>query len=82
MRRGDWLDGLNGIDQYGEATTVWGTMAAFHVQNMLAEMYHELGETETEKMLLSRSAEYKEIVNSVAWDGNWYVYAFIDDEPM
>ncbi|MBE6549861.1 MAG: hypothetical protein E7670_05480 [Ruminococcaceae bacterium] len=82
MRRGDWLDGLNGIDQYGEATTVWGTMAAFHVQNMLAEMYHELGETETEKKLLSRSAEYKEIVNSVAWDGNWYVYAFIDDEPI
>lgn len=82
MRRGDWLDGLNGICEFGEATTVWGTMAAFFVQNMLAELYEELGDIETKNMLLARSAEYKKIVNEVAWDGNWYVYAFIDDEPI
>jgi cellobiose phosphorylase len=31
----------------------------------------------------ARSAEYKEAVNRVAWDGNWYTYAFFEDgEPI
>jgi len=82
MRRGDWLDGLNGIDKYGEATTVWGTIAAFYAQNILAELYSELGDHKTEEMLLRRSSEYKKIVNEVGWDKDWYIYAFIDDEPI
>jgi cellobiose phosphorylase len=82
MREGDWLDGLTGINKYGEATTVWGTIAAFHVQNILAELCREIKDYDTESMMLTRSAEYKKIVNEVAWDGNWYAYAFIDDEPI
>lgn len=82
MRGGDWLDGLNGINKYGEATTVWGTMAAFHAQNIIAEILERRGDKEEAKMLRERSAEYKQIVNTVGWDGNWYVYAFIDEEPI
>lgn len=82
MRRGDWLDGLNGINQYGEATTVWGTMAAYHAQNLMAELLHRVGEQELADMLESRSREYKQVVNTVGWDGNWYIYAFIDEEPI
>lgn len=82
MRRGDWLDGLNGINEYGEATTVWGTIAAFDAQNRMAELLERIGDGQTARMLRERSAEYKEIVNAVGWDGNWFAYAFIDDEPI
>lgn len=82
MRRGDWLDGLNGINQYGEATTVWGTMAAYHAQNLMAELLEEIGQHDTAAHLKTRSDEYKKVVNTVGWDGNWYTYAFIDNEPI
>ena len=82
MREGDWLDGLTGIDQYGEATTVWGTMAAYHAQNLMAELLAKIGKQELADKMLLRSKEYKEIVNTVGWDGKWYAYAFIDEEPI
>ncbi len=82
MRGGDWLDGLEGINKYGEATTVWGTIAAFHVQNLVAGLLHRIGDEQGARLLEARSAEYKKIVNTVGWDGNWYCYAFIDDEPI
>ena len=82
MRRGDWLDGLEGICDYGEATTVWGTIAAFYAQNIMAKIFRRIGNTETAELLETRSAEYKRIVNDVAWDGNWFAYAFVDDKPL
>lgn len=82
MRRGDWLDGLNGISQYGEATTVWGTIATYHAQNLMAELLCRIGQEDKAELMRARSAEYKEIVNTAGWDGNWYTYAFIDDEPI
>ena len=82
MRRGDWFDGLEGINEYGEATTVWGTMAAFHAQNIMSALLPRIGDGKTAQMLDERSAEYKKIVNDAAWDGNWFVYAFIDDVPI
>ena len=82
MRNGDWLDGLGGINAYGEATTVWGTIATFNAQNILAELCDRIGKTKTAQILRKRSAEYKRIVNTVAWDGNWYIRAFIDNKPI
>lgn len=82
MRDGDWLDGLSGINKYGEATTVWGTIAAYNAQSLIIELLERLGQTETAELLKKRSQEYKNLVNTVGWDGNWYIYAFIDDEPI
>lgn len=84
MRGGDWLDGLEGINKYGEdATSVWVTVAAFHAQNVLAELFDFLGKSDEAALMRARSAEYREIVNRVAWDGNWYTYAFFEDgEPI
>ncbi len=81
-RDGDWLDGLSGINKYGEATTVWGTIQAFRAQNTLEELLRYIGDTKNADILRERSAEYKRVVNAVGWDGEWYVYAFIDDEPI
>lgn len=79
MLDGDWLDGLSGINKTGVATSAWATMQAFWAQNKLAELEDILGNTERANILRERSAEYKEIVNRVAWDGNWYLYGFKGD---
>ncbi len=84
MRDGDWFDGLGGINKYGDdATSVWNTIATFYAQNVMAELYDNIGETEKAKLLRSRSAEYKKVVNEVGWDGNWYAYGYFEDgEPI
>ncbi len=80
IRRGDWADGLGGINQYGEdATSVWLTIAAYYAQNLMAEIYKENGCNEKAREMEKRSAEYKQLVNSVGWDGNWLIYGFFED---
>ena len=79
MRDGDWLDGLAGINQNGTATSAWATMQAYWAQNILAELYDQIGSAEKATELRRRNAEYKKVVREVAWDGKWYVYAFKSD---
>ena len=79
MYDGDWLDGLTGINQNGTATSAWATIQAFWAQNLMAEVYEANGDNEKADILKKRSAEYKEIVRKVAWDGKWYVYGFKSD---
>lgn len=79
MRDGDWLDGLSGVNQNGTATSAWATMQAYWAQNILAEMYEAMGNCQKADILRQRSAEYKETVRRVAWDGKWYVYGFKSD---
>lgn len=84
MRDGDWADGLAGINKYGaDATSVWVTIAAYHAQNLMRKIYLQTGDEQKAKTMERRSDEYKKIVNEVAWDGNWLVYAFFEDgEPI
>lgn len=84
VRDGDWADGLSGINQYGaDATSVWVTIAAYNAQNLMAEIYREVGLIEKAVEMEQRSAEYKKIVNEVGWDGRWLVYGFFEDgEPI
>ncbi len=73
---GDWNDGIEGISKQGPAVSVWLTIAVFHGQNLLADMYNQIGNTEKENILRNRSKELKACINEHAWDGEWYVYAF------
>ena len=84
MREGDWLDGLSGIQKYGDdATSAWCTIAAFWAQNQLAELFDEIGDVQNATLMKERSAEYKKAFNEVAWDGKWCAYAFFEDgEPI
>ncbi len=84
MRDGDWLDGLSGINKFGEdATSVWCTIAAYRAHNQLIELFEETGDIETAALLRERNAVYKKVVNEVAWDGKWLAYAFFEDgEPI
>lgn len=82
IRGGDWLDGLEGLNKLGEATGVWMTIAAFHAQNLMAEIYDQIGDQETADLMRRRSAEYKHYVNTVGWNGKWYSYAIINDNEI
>lgn len=84
MRDGDWADGLEGINRYGDdATSVWVTIAAFYAQKVMREIYAHIGCDDKAEILMNRCEEYKRIVNSVGWDGNWYAYGFFEDgEPI
>lgn len=81
---GDWADGLSGINKFGQdASSVWITIAAYHAQNVMKRLYDEIGNNEKSAKMQKRCAEYKEIVNSVGWDGNWLAYGFFEDgEPI
>ncbi len=84
MRDGDWADGLGGINKYGaDATSAWVTIAAYNAHNIMSELYRRIGENEKADEMDRRSAEYKQIVNDVAWDGHWLIYGFFEDgEPI
>lgn len=84
MREGDWLDGLSGIQKYGDgATSAWCTVAAFWGQKQLAELFDEVGDTVHANLMRERNREYQRAFNQVAWDGKWYAYAFFEDgEPI
>ena len=80
VRDGDWADGLGGINKYGEdATSVWVTIAAYHAQNLMADIYRAVGQEAKADEMVKRSMEYKKIVNEVGWDGNWLIYGFFAD---
>lgn len=76
---GDWNDAIEGISKKGKAVSVWLTIALYHAQNLLADMYKYLEKQEKEKILRQRSKVLKKQVNTYGWDGNWYIYAFTDD---
>lgn len=82
MRDGDWLDGLTGINKYGEATTVWGTIGVYYAQKLLIELFDVIDNKELKLRFEKINNEYKLAVNEVGWNGKWYTYAFIDDEPI
>ncbi len=73
---GDWNDALEGISRSGAAVSAWLTMALYHAQNILAELFRRAGDAETGATYLKRSAELRRALHEHAWDGSWYVYGF------
>lgn len=73
---GDWNDALEGISKSGKAVSAWLTMAVYHAQNLMAELYGHLREDSLASELQRRSKELRDALNQNAWDGQWYVYGF------
>ncbi len=73
---GDWNDALEGISGCGDAESAWLTMALFHAQNRMADLYRHVGASATAAELTERSAVLKQALNESAWDGDWFVYGF------
>ncbi len=73
---GDWNDALEGISKYGPAVSVWLTIALYHAQNILKDLYSYIGELKLAEVMKQRSDNLKQLVNENAWDGEWFIYAF------
>ncbi|MEA2011956.1 MAG: hypothetical protein U9O87_02565 [Verrucomicrobiota bacterium] len=73
---GDWNDALEGISKCGDAESVWLTVALFHAQNLMAELYKKIGDTEKIAILSERSENLRKICQEKAWDGEWFIYGF------
>lgn len=79
IMNGDWNDTLDHIGPKGKGETVWG---AFFLAYVIRKSFDLLKHQKDFKTLLRWKKEYKklgEIVNKIAWDGEWYIRAFKDD---
>jgi len=76
----DWNDALDaaGIKHKGE--TVWLAMALVRSLKILAELARLIGKDDKAKLFLERAAEMTKRINELAWDGEWYLYGWTDDE--
>ncbi|HUU27600.1 MAG TPA: hypothetical protein VM123_07290 [archaeon] len=76
---GDWNDSLDGVGQGGEGVSVWLSMALIYAARRFRELAAYLGDKENARLMDKIIHEMTEAVNSSAWDGAHYVYAFMAD---
>jgi cellobiose phosphorylase len=75
----DWDDTMNLDHGSGKAESVWCAEQFCRAVLDLAELAEHLGKKEDAARFRALHAEMAGIVNSVAWDGDWYARAY-DDE--
>jgi len=79
MGSGDWNDGMNrvGIGRKGES--VWLGWFLYENHKRFAYLCDLKGEEGLSEQHRQRAEKIREIVDQVAWDGDWYLRAFYDD---
>ena len=78
MGGGDWNDGMNNIGIKGKGTSVWLGFFLYTIVKgflPLAKKYKNLDTKDYENKL----KELKNALNTVAWDGDYYLRAFFDN---
>lgn len=75
VKDGDWNDAIEGISKSGDAVSIWLTMAFYHAQNMLSEVFARSGHKDIADTYTQRNKELYKIINEHGWDGEWYRYA-------
>ena len=73
---GDWNDALEGISRDGDAVSIWLTIALYHAQRLMAELYDRIGKRDKRDELTRRAETLRRVVEEHGWDGDWYVYGF------
>lgn len=73
---GDWNDALEGISKSGDAVSAWLTMALFHAQNLMENLYRRIDRNDKADILRERSAVLRDALQQHAWDGAWFLYGY------
>ena len=75
----DWNDAIDaaGIRHKGES--VWLAQALVRSLKMLADIFDLIDDEKKKDQYLHMAKTMDERVNSICWDGNWYVRGFDDD---
>lgn len=79
IRKGDWNDTLDHIGPRGKGETIWGAMFLCYVLDKTFELLNHLGDADVKERWLDAYREISKTINSIAWDGHWYVRAFRDN---
>ena len=78
MGCGDWNDGMNRVGHNGKGESTW---VGFFLYDLLVKTPNIFKEDkEFTDLCLIQAKELKENLNQHAWDGNWYLRAFFDDQ--
>jgi len=79
----DWNDAFDRTGIGGKGESVWLGMGLCVALRNMEELANFLKDKKTAGDCRKRYEEMKKIINKVAWDGNWYIYAFNDyGEPL
>ena len=77
MLRSDWNDMLYKVCREGKGESIWTSMQFGTVLRMMEELAKLMGEDGSEYARLYE--EQKKLVNSIAWDGEWFRRCITDD---
>lgn len=75
----DWNDGLEATPETGERESVFVTMQLCLGARELAELARRTGDTATVEEARQVFETFRERLNTVAWDGEWYVRTLCED---
>ena len=78
---GDWNDELNMVSREGRGESVMQAMELCYMLQECAEVARAHGREDAAEEWMQKYKSIKDAVNTLAWDGEWYVRAFADGQP-
>ncbi len=77
MLSSDWNDMLYRVCQKGKGESIWTSMQFGTVLLQIAELARRVGESD--QRFMDAYAQQKKLVNTLAWDGEWYRRCITDE---
>jgi cellobiose phosphorylase len=77
MLSSDWNDMLYKVCRQGKGESIWTSMQFGTILRMMVQLSQLMNEDAAEYLTLYE--EQKQLVNSIAWDGEWYRRCITDD---
>ncbi len=75
----DWNDGLEATQESGDRESVFVTMQLCFGAREIAELAQRIGDHSLQNEALQIFETFKKQLNTVAWDGEWYVRTLCED---
>lgn len=75
----DWNDGLEATREAGERESVFVTMQLCHGLLEIEELARHVGDRAVQEEACALYADFKNRINTVAWDGEWYARTLCGD---
>jgi len=79
IMNGDWNDTLDHIGSGGKGETVWGAFFLAYTLRETADLLRFVKEYDRAQDLIEAYQTLKHTINTIAWDGEWYLRAYRDN---
>jgi cyclic beta-1,2-glucan synthetase len=79
MGTGDWNDGMNRVGHEGRGESVWLGWFLCELVDDFAPLARERGDDARAKAWEAAALGWRNALNGIAWDGQWFKRAFFDD---